>query len=369
MDPNRLPESVKASIRDLSSAVATVSGGLTGGSLVNAQIAGVVGQNAVENNELVQRTPESVIQDFEKRKEKIKSEVCTGGMSQAACNKAIAAEFDRNNAEFGKMLIDLATLVPGISEADALSILLNEKTLSRDETSRIWGAIGIITAGYGQKLRLAGKELLALNSAEELVTSTGHVIKNVEANAIKNESRGVGKEAGKEVANAGKGANGQIIKNSDGLNEVKINQTPLEGQNRLNTPDLGGSGKLKPAEAASAAQLEPSLGKMERYTPPHGATTGTSPDFVITSGPNKGKTVDAMYTTDKLSQKEIDGLNKFYDKNMSTGNGKIVIQDHLKKADFVPVDFRVLTPANQKIFIDYIKTLPKSQQNKIIIMR
>ncbi|MCO6523357.1 MAG: hypothetical protein J6571_09270, partial [Snodgrassella sp.] len=202
-----------------------------------------------------------------------------------------------------------------------------------------------------------------------LVTSTGHVIKNVEANVIKNESRGVGKEAGKEAANAGKGANGQIIKNSDGLNEVKINQTPPEGQNRLNTPDLGGSGKLKPAEAASAAQLEPVLGKMERYTPPHGATTGTSPDFVITSGPNKGKTVDAMYTTDKLSQKEIDGLNKFYDKNMSTGNGKIVIQDHLKKADFVPVDFRVLTPANQKIFIDYIKTLPKSQQNKIIIMR
>ncbi|WP_180296014.1 DNA/RNA non-specific endonuclease [Snodgrassella communis] len=50
IDPNRLPESVKASIRDLSSAVATVSGGLTGGSLVNAQIAGVVGQNAVENN-------------------------------------------------------------------------------------------------------------------------------------------------------------------------------------------------------------------------------------------------------------------------------------------------------------------------------
>nr|WP_275415112.1 VENN motif pre-toxin domain-containing protein [Snodgrassella communis] len=52
MDPNRLPESVKANIRDLSSAVATVSGGLTGGSLVNAQIAGVAGQNAVENNQL-----------------------------------------------------------------------------------------------------------------------------------------------------------------------------------------------------------------------------------------------------------------------------------------------------------------------------
>lgn len=46
---------------------------------------------------------------------------------------------------------------------------------------------------------------------------------------------------------------------------------------------------------------------MGRYTPPKGATSGTSPDFAITTGPNKGKTVDAMFTTDKLSQKEIDG--------------------------------------------------------------
>ncbi|WP_239353042.1 colicin D domain-containing protein [Snodgrassella communis] len=198
----------------------TVSGGLAGGSLVNAQIAGVVGQNAVENNELVQRTPESVMQNIEKRKEKIKSEVCTSGMSQAACNKAIAAEFDRNNAEFGKMLIDLATLVPGISEADALSILLNEKTLSGDETSRIWGAIGIITAGYGQKLRLAGKGLRALNPAEELVTSTGHVIKNAEANAIKSESR----EVGKEAAKAGKGT----ATNSVASELIEITQKQLD---------------------------------------------------------------------------------------------------------------------------------------------
>ncbi|KDN13690.1 hypothetical protein SALWKB12_0545 [Snodgrassella communis] len=174
-----------------------------------------------------------MIQNFEKRKEKIKSEVCTGGMSQAACNKAIAAEFDRNNTEFNKILIDLATLVPGISEADALSILLNEKTLSGDEASRIWGAIGIITAGYGQKLRLAGKELLALNSAEELVTSTGHVIKNVEANAIKSESRGVGKEAGKDAANAGKSASAK-------------NKAGIGGNGAASTiPSLNGMSKLE----------------------------------------------------------------------------------------------------------------------------
>lgn len=108
---------------------------------------------------------------------------------------------------------------------------------------------------------------------------------------------------------------------------------------------------------------------MERYTPLPGTKSGASPDFVITSGPNKGKTVDAMYTTDRLSQKEIDGLNNFYDKNMNFGNGKIVIQEHLKKADSVPVDFRVLTPVNQKIFQDYVKTLPGSQQAKFILMR
>ncbi|MCA6969675.1 hypothetical protein I1A41_15100 [Pectobacterium carotovorum] len=35
----------------------------------------------------------------------------------------------------------------------------------------------------------------------------------------------------------------------------------------------------------------------------------------------------------------------------------------------MPVDFIFLTPANQKFFMGYIKTLPKVQQDKIIIMR
>ncbi|MCW6034180.1 hypothetical protein [Pantoea trifolii] len=45
------------------------------------------------------------------------------------------------------------------------------------------------------------------------------------------------------------------------------------------------------------------------------------------------------------------------------------ILDHLGKADIVPVDFSVLTSSNQKVFMDYIKTLPKNQQDKLIIMR
>lgn len=48
--------------------------------------------------------------------------------------------------------------------------------------------------------------------------------------------------------------------------------------------------------------------------PPPGMITDKTPDVVITSSPNKGKSVDAKYTTDRLSQKKIDGLNKFYEK-------------------------------------------------------
>lgn len=165
-----------------------------------------------------------------------------------------------------------------------------------------------------------------------------------------------------------------LQKNSDGIHEVKISSTPLEGHDRLNTPDLLGNGKYNPAEAAAAARLETALGKMDRIT--DSASSGKNADFIITSGPNAGKTVDLMYTTKNLSQKEIDGINKFYEKNMtmprSSGDipsGQDQILQHLNKADLVPVDFSVLTQKNQTIFIDFIKTLPKSQQDKIIIMR
>ncbi|QUY47607.1 hypothetical protein JK621_19690 [Serratia plymuthica] len=99
-----------------------------------------------------------------------------------------------------------------------------------------------------------------------------------------------------------------------------------------------------------------------------------SADFVITSGPQAGKTVDLMYTTKNLSQKEIDGLNKFYEKNMTTSpiEGKIPagqqqILDHLGKADIIPVDFSVLTPGNQKVFLDFVKNyLSRSNQKSLL---
>lgn len=48
--PNLLPENVKTQIRDLTAGIGAVIGGATGDSSYNAQLAGVIGQNAVENN-------------------------------------------------------------------------------------------------------------------------------------------------------------------------------------------------------------------------------------------------------------------------------------------------------------------------------
>ena len=50
-DANLLPENIKTGIRDLTAAIGAVVGGTVGDSASNAQLAGVIGQNAVENNE------------------------------------------------------------------------------------------------------------------------------------------------------------------------------------------------------------------------------------------------------------------------------------------------------------------------------
>ncbi|WP_335957387.1 hypothetical protein [Acinetobacter bereziniae] len=69
-------------------------------------------------------------------------------------------------------------------------------------------------------------------------------------------------------------------------------------------------------------------------------------------------------------------MNKYYEKNMTISKSEGErppeinnIQKHLGKADFVPVDFRVLNEANQKIFLNYVKTLPRYQQEKFIIIK
>ncbi|MCA6917995.1 VENN motif pre-toxin domain-containing protein [Pectobacterium versatile] len=354
---NDLTEEEKQSVSALSTLASGLVSGLASNSTASAASGAQSGRNAVENNSLSgDKARQLVKESAEWWKQQVRDKLGEGTTSSVA-NSIINAIADSGDTALGSAdyvadaAMALASCATGESYCSkALSDLSGKnqavadsvKALMKSETwSAVANTIKQASEGNQAALEATGGMLAGIMLPGKKVSELSVVLGKTE----------------------------KLVKNADGIYEVKVNVTPLEGHDRLNTPDLGGNGKLKPAEAASAAQLEPTLGTMERYTPSPGAKSGTSPDFVITSGPNKGKTVDAMYTTDRLSQKEIDGLNKFYEKNMSAGSGRGVIQDHLQKADFVPVDFRVLTPANQKVFMDYIKTLPKAQQDKVIIMR
>jgi filamentous hemagglutinin len=167
----------------------------------------------------------------------------------------------------------------------------------------------------------------------------------------------------------------KVTVNSAGITEIKPGATPTARQRELNSVDTAGSGRLNPAEAGAAAQLEPVLGGMQRYEGP--PTNGNkAPDFTITNGPNAGKTVDMMYTTAGNTPKEIDGMNRFFERNMTVSEapglpprGVTGIQDHLAKAEIVVMDFRTLTPQNQQLVLDYLRTLPTVQQAQIRIIK
>ena len=64
--PNLLLENVKAQIRDLTAGIGAVIGGAAGDFSYNAQLAGVIGQNAVENNRMLHREEVDLIQNLAK---------------------------------------------------------------------------------------------------------------------------------------------------------------------------------------------------------------------------------------------------------------------------------------------------------------
>ncbi|PIT08543.1 hypothetical protein BGI31_05445 [Snodgrassella communis] len=218
IDPNRLPESVKASIRDLSSAVATVSGGIAGGSLVNAQIAGVAGQNAAENNYL------SDAQAAQEQKElkqctnigctaKVKTQWAAINVAQQASFTAgIAVGLPAGAIEPIQELVHMATNPGETYEAlkglftsgnilGNVSDAVKESYISRldklEEEYQRAGASGSYNAGIE-----TGKLLLDMAS---LATGVGGAVKA----GIKVTEKAITKVANaakKEVIEAGKGA-------------------------------------------------------------------------------------------------------------------------------------------------------------------
>lgn len=88
-------------------------------------------------------------------------------------------------------------------------------------------------------------------------------------------------------------------------------------------------------------------------------------DFVVVYGPNKGKTVDFLFTPNtKLNESKF---NQFFDNNWSTTKGKI--DEHLAKSDIVPMDMRSIESLQHRKQIEnYVKTKPLIQQSKVIYM-
>ncbi|MDC4843938.1 VENN motif pre-toxin domain-containing protein, partial [Acinetobacter baumannii] len=82
-DANLLPENVKSGIRDLTAAIGAVVGGTVGDSASNAQLAGVIGQNAVENNEfsIITKGVEKKLAENKKEKEAQAHLICPKGQS------------------------------------------------------------------------------------------------------------------------------------------------------------------------------------------------------------------------------------------------------------------------------------------------
>jgi len=133
--------------------------------------------------------------------------------------------------------------------------------------------------------------------------------------------------------------------------------TNLEAAGRLNIPDAA-TGKVRPGQAATASQLERELGKMIPHTDP------TKGDFIITEGPQKGKSVDLMFTAD--SPKQVEMMNKFFDTNWAKVEQQLT--SHLKKADIVPLDFRNLNSAARSKVMEHLKSIDATQRAKVIIL-
>ncbi|PKF31651.1 DUF637 domain-containing protein [Acinetobacter proteolyticus] len=176
----------------------------------------------------------------------------------------------------------------------------------------------------------------------------------------------------------------KVIRNSDGINEVRPRPTSSDRNefNRLNY-DAAKNGEGEPSQVMAALYLQPYLGKMDPIRNVERDVNGKrlpNPDYRIISGPNTNKTVDFMFTNENLKMNpksgEMVGLNTFFQKNLNESSIpnrlpplQQQIQDHLAKADIVPMDLRTLSPSNQQALLNYIKTLPAQQQNKVLFIR
>lgn len=139
---------------------------------------------------------------------------------------------------------------------------------------------------------------------------------------------------------------------------VKVNQAEVK---RLLVDLLDGKPKLN--EAYTAAEYQAYFGvTLSRPKPEHDEQGRPKAgfDFWI----DGKERLDFMYTMYGVKQDKVDKFNLFF----NIEKEKIKIQYHLDKADIIPLDVRYLSHENRSKLLEYVLSLPKEQQRKIILI-
>lgn len=135
----------------------------------------------------------------------------------------------------------------------------------------------------------------------------------------------------------------------------------IAAQQRLNVIDEDRAA-YAPGEAGAAAEMENYFGgTLER------APSGTSADYVVTSGDFSGARIDFKLTPDSFDQ--ADKINMYFDKTFPKFSqsfaGKLAAPNGV---DMMPFDTRFLTPTNRQTLFDFVNNLPVSSQQKVIYL-
>ncbi|WP_107878524.1 phage minor head protein [Neisseria animaloris] len=121
-------------------------------------------------------------------------------------------------------------------------------------------------------------------------------------------------------------------------------------------------------EAEAAALWQQAYGvKLERYD----LDNANPPDFLVAtdSARETWPTLDFMFTADADNEYKLDRFNRFFAHDEAAWlKTQSNIQKHLKKADIVPLDLRLLNALNRAKVIAYVVSLPEQQRNQITLI-
>ena len=145
----------------------------------------------------------------------------------------------------------------------------------------------------------------------------------------------------------------------------KVSQKEVK---RLAAKTSGGN-NISVYEAEAAAAWQQATGdRLEVFD--LGGTDGEKPADYLISDPNlpreKWLRLDFMYVTEPF---KLEKMNHYFQKTEEIWSGQMkTIQEHLQKADIVPLDFSALNLMNRHRVLQYVLSLPEVQRNKIRIL-